>query len=325
MAAFGRRFREQRVHDRLPAHPDTGSPGGRLPDTLASGKRPRVFHRPVGRHLRQKNRACPRARRGERPQWRLIRTRARHSAGGRADDPREIRRIVESSGYFSREEIEIAVELIDERIARGDASGYHFLFADSPTGMLGYTCFGPIPATESSYDLYWIAIDEDLRGRGLGATAGADGRVRRIPWGGATYYIEPLAGTGRLHAGILYTCGYRRSVSERFVLAGDGKLITCRELSGGRAYDTPDISGGRCSPRWPFHDSPFRRIARRHGAALVIRVISAEGFSRGNRKTLISCAFTRRCARSRSSSRKGSARNGRGRAALEQLGPRSHR
>jgi len=86
----------------------------------------------------------------------------------RATDPADIRRIVESSGYFSREEIAIAVELIDERIARGDASGYHFLFADSASGMLGYTCFGPIPGTRSGWDLYWIAVRRDAQGQHLG-------------------------------------------------------------------------------------------------------------------------------------------------------------
>ncbi len=155
----------------------------------------------------------------------------------RADDPREIRRIVESSGYFSREEIEIAVELIDERIARGDASGYHFLFADSPTGMLGYTCFGPIPATESSYDLYWIAIDEDLRGRGLGRELLE--RTERIvaSMGGRHLYIETSSREQYASTQGFYTrCGYRQEAYlSDFYSPGDGKLIYVRELSGGRA------------------------------------------------------------------------------------------
>ncbi len=50
---------------------------------------------------------------------------------------------------------------------------------------------------------------------------------------------------------------------------------------------TPDITGRSVlAPMAGFTDSPFRRIARRHGAALVYtELISAEGITRGNRKT----------------------------------------
>ena len=34
---------------------------------------------------------------------------------------------------------------------------------------VSYTCFGPIPCTVSSYDLYWIATHNDCRGKGFGA------------------------------------------------------------------------------------------------------------------------------------------------------------
>ncbi len=49
----------------------------------------------------------------------------------------------------------------------------------------------------------------------------------------------------------------------------------------------PDITGRLVlAPMAGFTDSPFRRIARRHGAALVYtELVSAEGIARGNRKT----------------------------------------
>ncbi|MDH4073006.1 MAG: GNAT family N-acetyltransferase, partial [Gammaproteobacteria bacterium] len=69
-------------------------------------------------------------------------------------DAAAVRELVASTGYFSADETDIAVELVDETLARGDASGYRFLFADAPDGSLaGYACFGPIPATTSSFDL----------------------------------------------------------------------------------------------------------------------------------------------------------------------------
>lgn len=62
----------------------------------------------------------------------------------------------------------MAVELVDERLVKGPASGYHFVFAEAAGQLLGYACYGPIPATAVSYDLYWIAIRHADRGRGLG-------------------------------------------------------------------------------------------------------------------------------------------------------------
>jgi GNAT superfamily N-acetyltransferase len=84
-------------------------------------------------------------------------------------DMEHVREIVVSSGFFSEAEIEVAVELVQERLNKGIESGYHFLFAEKDREVAGYSCFGPIPCTVESYDIYWIAVQEELRGSGLGA------------------------------------------------------------------------------------------------------------------------------------------------------------
>lgn len=84
------------------------------------------------------------------------------------EDPAQVRRIVASSGFFSPEEILVAVELVDERLAKGPGSGYHFLFAENEGILVGYTCFGPVACTRASYDLYWIAVADLCRGLGIG-------------------------------------------------------------------------------------------------------------------------------------------------------------
>ena len=65
----------------------------------------------------------------------------------RPEDRQAVGRLVRATGFFSEEEIGIAVELVEERLARGDASGYFFLFAEEGDRLLGYACFGPIPGT----------------------------------------------------------------------------------------------------------------------------------------------------------------------------------
>jgi len=34
--------------------------------------------------------------------------------------------------------------------------------------VLGYACFGATPMTEATYDLYWLVVAENARGRGVG-------------------------------------------------------------------------------------------------------------------------------------------------------------
>jgi GNAT superfamily N-acetyltransferase len=83
-------------------------------------------------------------------------------------DRKIIREMVSSSGFFSPAEVEIAEELVEERLTKGVSSGYHFLFAEDDRRVVGYACFGPIPGTESGFDLYWIAVRPELRGTGVG-------------------------------------------------------------------------------------------------------------------------------------------------------------
>jgi len=71
---------------------------------------------------------------------------------------------------FTREEVQVALELIDAAIRNPVESGYEVLVAEEPRagGLCGYLCFGPTPLTDGTYDLYWIAVDPDRRGKGIG-------------------------------------------------------------------------------------------------------------------------------------------------------------
>lgn len=84
------------------------------------------------------------------------------------DDIMHVREIVASTGFFHSYEIDVAVELVEERLKKGIESGYYFIFAEKDGKTIGYTCFGNIPCTLYSYDLYWIAVHNDYRSFGLG-------------------------------------------------------------------------------------------------------------------------------------------------------------
>jgi ribosomal protein S18 acetylase RimI-like enzyme len=87
----------------------------------------------------------------------------------RRDDVRAVEDLVRRIGIFNDEEVDVARELTEEALAKGqEESGYYFLFADGEHGIEGYACLGPIPGTHGRCELYWIAVDPEARRRGLG-------------------------------------------------------------------------------------------------------------------------------------------------------------
>jgi ribosomal protein S18 acetylase RimI-like enzyme len=92
--------------------------------------------------------------------------------------------LVQRVGNFSSDEIEIALELVDEWLADGEASGYIcWVIEDDDKGVRGYVCIGPTPLTAGTFDLYWIAVDPSAQGRGYGQAltrlAEEEARARR--------------------------------------------------------------------------------------------------------------------------------------------------
>jgi len=89
-----------------------------------------------------------------------------------AADRSGVFRILENAGNFTPEEVGTALELIDEWLELGEHSGYLTYVMESITEgeseVLGYACFGPTPLTESTYDLYWIAVDKSKHRGGVG-------------------------------------------------------------------------------------------------------------------------------------------------------------
>jgi len=105
-------------------------------------------------------------------------------------DVETVREIVGSTGFFNPTEIEIAVELVAERLELGDASGYFFVFAERAGQVLGYTSYGPIAGTAGSFDLYWIAIHRNHQGRRLGRVIMEETERRIRASGGLRVYAE---------------------------------------------------------------------------------------------------------------------------------------
>jgi GNAT superfamily N-acetyltransferase len=101
-----------------------------------------------------------------------------------------VRSIVERTGYFRADEVDVAVELVDERLARGESSGYYFVFAEVSDRVAGYACYGPTACTIGSYDLYWIAVDPQSQRHGVGRKLVAEVERRITLASGRRIYID---------------------------------------------------------------------------------------------------------------------------------------
>lgn len=112
----------------------------------------------------------------------------RHEVG--KSDLESIKRLVERAGVFSQAEVNIAIELAEARIGKGDASDYFFVLAEAQARLAGFTCFGPIPATEGRFDIYWIVVDKSEERRGLGGALLLATEKRCAAAGGKRIYVE---------------------------------------------------------------------------------------------------------------------------------------
>jgi ribosomal protein S18 acetylase RimI-like enzyme len=143
------------------------------------------------------------------------------------DDPARVGRLVEETGFFSDEERQIAIELVDERLAKGAASGYEFVFAERSGQLVGYTCHGRIAGTRSSHDLYWIAVHPRLQRRGLGRELIVRSERAIAAAGGTRIYVDTSSRAQYAPTRAFYErAGYTRAaLIEDYYAPGDGLVI----------------------------------------------------------------------------------------------------
>ena len=85
------------------------------------------------------------------------------------DRPR-LHSIIIRSDFFTSEEIDVAMELIDIVLKDRIQKDYKIhCRVDDQDQPIGYICYGPTPMTQGTFDLYWIVVDPDSQGQGMGS------------------------------------------------------------------------------------------------------------------------------------------------------------
>ncbi|MGD9487018.1 MAG: GNAT family N-acetyltransferase [Calditrichaceae bacterium] len=84
-------------------------------------------------------------------------------------DREPVYEILQQTDMFSPAEIDVAMELIDTVLFNKDQKDYLIYVGESKANeVVGYVCYGPTPATEGTFDLYWIAVSPAFQGKGAG-------------------------------------------------------------------------------------------------------------------------------------------------------------
>jgi len=151
-----------------------------------------------------------------------------------AHDVGRVRSLVTSTGFFSAAEVDIAGELVAERLTKGIRSGYHFVLAERGPALVAYACYGPIDGTDGSFDLYWIAVSPEEQSKGLGAQvyARAEAAMRRA--GARRIYADTSSSDRYMPTRGFYQ---HRGFAEQarlpdFYGLGDSKVIYVKTLPG---------------------------------------------------------------------------------------------
>ncbi|HWA05161.1 MAG TPA: N-acetyltransferase [Ignavibacteria bacterium] len=86
-------------------------------------------------------------------------------------DRDKIQRILTDTKHFNDDEIKVAIELIDVYLNDEKQTDYiiYVYESDDTKETAGYICYGKRPLTDWTYDLYWIAVDPNIHGKGLGS------------------------------------------------------------------------------------------------------------------------------------------------------------
>jgi D-alanine-D-alanine ligase len=147
-------------------------------------------------------------------------------------DREPVAELIHATGFFNPEEVDIALELVDDRLAHGEESHYKFLVGDVDGRVAGYACWGPILGTQASADLYWIAVHPEMQGKGAGAALLVAAEEWMAAAGRTRVYVETSTRAQYIPTRRFYlACGYDLTAElADYYAPGDGKALFLKVL-----------------------------------------------------------------------------------------------
>lgn len=144
----------------------------------------------------------------------------------RHDDIPLLDEILVATGAFTDDEVAIALELLETVVNDPLQQDYEVAVADIGERVAGYALFGPVPLTEGNFDLYWIAVDPNSQGSGVGRRLMKHVEEQVRQRGGRLLCLETSSQGGYLRTRKFYEqAGYvEESCIRDFYKPGDDRL-----------------------------------------------------------------------------------------------------
>lgn len=148
------------------------------------------------------------------------------------EDKAAIVKILDATREFTASEVKVALELIDLYLENDISSDYHILIAETDNNPAGYTCFGPTPLTEGTWDIYWMAVDPEKQHRGIGRGLMREAEVSISKAQGRLILIETSSKPDYVRTRKFYeSCGYKIIARiPDFYSPGDDKVVFQKRL-----------------------------------------------------------------------------------------------
>ncbi len=146
----------------------------------------------------------------------------------RKGDIEVIRAFLEKTTIFKDEEVSVATEMMEDCVDEPEQGDYISYVAVKGESVVGWICFGKTDFCQGVYDMYWICVDREFQGKGIGRELvqfmeeylknRGDLRIIAIETSSQEKYLP----TRRFYEG----CGFALEASlDGFYAPGDNKLI----------------------------------------------------------------------------------------------------
>ncbi|MBN1188762.1 MAG: GNAT family N-acetyltransferase [Dehalococcoidales bacterium] len=142
-------------------------------------------------------------------------------------DKTAVQKILVNTPEFTPAEVTLAEQVLDECLQDPENSGYFTLVAETDSAVAGFICYGPTPITEGTWDIYWIAVDHGIQGRGIGRSLMTAAEENIQAAGGRLVLVETSSKPGYEKTNLFYQgIGYKEAARiADFYMIGDDQVI----------------------------------------------------------------------------------------------------
>lgn len=152
----------------------------------------------------------------------------------------QLESVVRATGVFNDEEIAVALEIFDEATAESRVTGhesrsdYEFVGAFQGERLVGYACYGPTPATDKTFDLYWIAVHPKAQRSGSGGALMTEVERRLAERRARMLVVETSSRDDYEPTRKFYQKrGYEQAAQVRdFYSRGDHRVVLTKDITG---------------------------------------------------------------------------------------------